>query len=79
MTSEDTTTTTEADAATHARRLGHHEHIGGHDDQEPEPLLARTVGADPWLPWDCPRCGDEDRTGMPQRCPCGWVNYGPAS
>ena len=37
------------------------------------------LGPDPWLPFTCPRCGDEDRHGMPRQCGCGWVNYGEAS
>jgi len=45
-------------------------------DEQPNPLLAKALGPDPWLPYSCPRCGDEDRTGMPERCPCGYQNYG---
>jgi hypothetical protein len=49
-------------------------------DCEPDPLLdapdAR-LRPDPWLPYSCPRCGDEDRSGMPRNCTCcGFQNYG---
>ena len=48
-------------------------------DESPNPLLDEPDARDrpdPWRPWTCPKCGDDDRHGMPQRCPCGWINYG---
>lgn len=48
-------------------------------DCEPGPSDApdARLRPDPWLPFTCSRCGDEDHTGMPQRCQmCGYVNYG---
>lgn len=75
---EDDFTRTEADAATHAAHLGHHEHIGNPvGNQDPNPLYVRSLGPDPWHPFTCPRCGDEDHHGMPSRCTsCGYENYG---
>jgi hypothetical protein len=45
-------------------------------DCEPDPLLAKALGPDPWEPWSCPRCADETRAGMPEVCVCGYRNYG---
>lgn len=45
--------------------------------EEPGDAPAKPLGPDPWLPWTCQRCGDEDRSGMPETCGmCGWRNYG---
>ena len=69
---------TEADAARFAAIAGASEHIGSPvGDQEPEPLLARVLGPDPWLPFTCPACSDTDERGMQEKCrACGWRNYG---
>lgn len=46
-------------------------------DEDPNPLLARAPGPDPWQPYTCARCGDNDRAGMPETCTaCGMRNYG---
>jgi hypothetical protein len=76
----DTHTHTPEDAAAYEALRGRDEWIGGGvGDEEPNPLLDAPDARerpDPWLPYTCPRCGDEDRTGMPEVCPCGWRNYG---
>jgi len=75
---DDTWSNDEAGASDAARILGSIEAIGGEvGDQEPNGLLATRLGPDPWLPWTCPRCGDEDRHGTPETCTCcGYRNFG---
>lgn len=75
---EDTTSRTEAAAADYAQILGASEAIGGGvRDQEPWAVHSSPLGPDPWLPFTCPKCGDDDPHGMPETCTCcGWRNYG---
>lgn len=78
---EDTFTRTEADAAAYERRRGHDEYIDNtptRAELEGEsPWFAQTLGPDPWAPFTCAKCGDEDRSGMPETCTgCGFRNYG---
>lgn len=69
---------TEADAAHFAAIAGASEHIGSPvGDQEPDPLLARVLGPDPWDEHCCPACGEVEPE-MPARCRnCNWRNWGP--
>lgn len=78
------TSRTESAARDAANLAGRVEDFGGGvGDQSPNPLLDELDARnrpDPWLPWTCQGCGDEDRHGMPERCQmCGLVNYGAAS
>lgn len=50
-----------------------------HDGNDEGPVVPepRVVGADPWEPFICPRCGSVNTAGMPEKCDgCGLRNYG---
>jgi hypothetical protein len=70
----------EAGARDHAAHLGRTEDFGGGvGGQDPSPFDGRDarLRPDPWLPFTCARCGDEDHHGMPETCTfCGMRNYG---
>lgn len=72
-------TSRDEDAARdYARIAGASEDVGGGvGDQSPNPLLARSLGPDPWEPWTCQRCGSVNTAGMPEKCDgCGLRNFG---
>ena len=75
------TSRTESAARDAANLAGRVEDFGGGvGDQSPNPLLDEPdarLRPDPWLPFTCPKCGDDDHHGMPETCTCcGWRNYG---